>query len=113
MSEPVRPTCMTCPYWNLISTSRVPMGFREGECRRHPPVRDPGKLEGRYTITKEGPGHEGLRRSDEDDAEYLEYLENEMSPIRFWDWCGEHPDFPAYIAARKAIPLACRSSRDE
>lgn len=70
-----RPTCKTCPYWDVFN--REP--FDEGDCRKQAP---------------------------------RAYLDSEFSPSEqgnnaYWpvtteiDWCGEHPDFPAYLEGLK------------
>ncbi len=64
MSEPERPTCATCAYYDPFTDS-------SGCCRRRPPVvfRDE-----KFGSTSFFP---------EVDAD---------------EWCGEHPDFPAFMA---------------
>lgn len=68
----MRPTCQTCPYWDNEYTGEKFCGL----CRRSAPQ---------------------CRLEKEDSAE------------SFWadwpkscddHWCGEHPDFPAWIESR-------------
>jgi hypothetical protein len=72
-----RPTCETCPFWD------GPDEVGTGICRRHAPT--PAK------------------RSTEQDKS--EQDKSERFPV--WprtvedEWCGEHPDFPAWIASAK------------
>jgi hypothetical protein len=79
--EPIeRPTCETCAFWEWLQTRPVPDpdDYEVGECRRRPPTASrPSKLAG-------GKAMATWRRTFED------------------DWCGEHPDFPAYLLMRKA-----------
>jgi hypothetical protein len=69
-----RPTCETCPYWREVE------GQQEGECRRHTP-----------TIGERIDGIESMVNAE---WPYTDYF----------DWCGEHPDFPACMASRTVIP---------
>lgn len=68
-----RPTCKTCPYWYNA-------GDEDGECRKRAP------------ITHAPPNLENA---------------NSTYYVVWWpttwakEWCGEHPDFPAYIAATR------------
>lgn len=101
-----RPYCDTCPYWHIgqaehdiprnpetrisddewreyVRTRRRPPGGvldREclavyAECRRFPPT---------------------LTRKAEDDYEVGDWRRTAD-----FDWCGEHPDFPAYLESRR------------
>jgi len=63
-AESPRPTCVTCPYWHLITPST---GF--AQCRRFPAHQDAGL------------SHDAQCPSNH--------------------WCGEHPDFPAWIKGRR------------
>jgi hypothetical protein len=76
-----RPTCETCPYFSWFSED---MREEVGECHRRAPT----------------PLH---------DAPDLH------EPLSWWPcvvanvhWCGEHPDFPAFLAATRppASPAA-------
>ena len=99
-----KPTCRTCPFWDLtdahfdlwdddppgvapalqraLSTERTV----EGECRRFP-----RSWQGK-----------GVR--DEQTTAWPFTAD--------YDWCGEHPDFPAWLASRKTAP-ATRAVRVE
>lgn len=72
MGEGGRPTCGTCPYWDRAGDG--PYGW----CHRYPPQLAPN------------PDREDRR---------VEELRPVMSSSR---WCGEHPDFPAYLGSRRA-----------
>lgn len=69
---PERPTCATCPYWQIKHASDVEIlaggVMVDGECRRYAPSR--------------------------------------LGTSESWStrWCGEHPDFPAWIKATRASP---------
>jgi hypothetical protein len=68
-----RPTCKTCLYWE-------PQGIDpdQGYCRRYPPQ------------------HIDKTESHTDAAERY------LVPVTWGDdWCGEHPDFPAWLARQK------------
>lgn len=75
-----RPTCETCPYWDVFSA-----GEDDGFCRRYAPR----------------PSQEGLQRP------YNPAIKGDRREVfpattKIQEWCGEHPDFPAYIAALRA-----------
>ena len=83
-----KPICNTCPYWN------------HGMCQRHAP-RPTWVFETRTTIEW---------KKDDADAFWPETGSH--------DWCGEHPDFPEYIASLKQKPKpifthACGSGMEE
>jgi hypothetical protein len=82
-----RPTCKTCPYWDEDKRSYGDIG----ECRRYPPQLIPESVS------------VGQRKAPSGDI-YHDVNPDQLFPGVFGrdDWCGEHPDFPAYIAARKA-----------
>ena len=77
-----RPTCETCPYWDGDHSVK---GI--GYCKRNAPV--PiilplrGELPNDYHIG--------------DDPTFAE--------LAGTDWCGEHPQFPAYIESLKPVPV--------
>jgi hypothetical protein len=91
-----RPTCKTCPYWaffdpstcevveDIETASGDDLEDNEGQCRRCPPARLV------YNGFRNG-GRSVLRT-------------NEFPEVFHYDWCGEHPDFPAYLAALRADP---------
>ena len=68
-----KPTCDTCPYW---LRSDILRWENTGTCRRHPPSipEDP-----------QDPGCVSWPRTNHS------------------DFCGEHPDFPAYLAEKKGV----------
>jgi hypothetical protein len=81
MSQPERPTCKTCPYFRPLSMD-VEYGL-DGECRRFPPA-----VLGKSPY-KDNPTH---------------HLEGWHPYVSEGHWCGEHPDFPAYIDSLKPRP---------
>jgi hypothetical protein len=87
------PFCDTCPYWDLADPraeydperidwtieARIADGeLVDGECRRYP----------RFY-----PQHKGQKEST-----------TSWPRTSSADWCGEHPDFPAYLATLRAAP---------
>lgn len=73
-----RPTCKSCPYWRPqghISRQQADSGL----CKRYPVVYVGNPSE--YDADNVG----GWAHPIEEDN----------------SWCGEHPDFPAYIASLK------------
>lgn len=79
MSEPERPTCGTCPYWN---DAHAKADWREiGACIRNAPSPNVGVF------------HE---MRDEPDYVMWPMTGSEES-------CGEHPSFPAYIASLQNV----------
>ena len=73
-----RPTCKTCPYWNTLEDEDEPEPL-EGWCHRFPPLPAVTKV-----MIKETGMYDGIH-----------------VVTRRCDFCGEHPDFPAYIAGPK------------
>ena len=74
MSDQPKPTCKTCPYFALMDASAV-----KGQCRRSHP-----------RATAATPQSNGC-----DDAAYLDGASF---------WCGDHPAFPAWLAAQSDTP---------
>jgi hypothetical protein len=74
-----QPTCATCPFWEPDTNERPPL---IGWCHRHAP-RFVAEIQARHDA------HEGL-----DDLAFS------FPKTLAGDWCGEHPDFPAYLASR-------------
>jgi hypothetical protein len=84
-----RPTCKTCPYWeyNHGGPDEPDDEAEVGQCHRFPPVfpaNEPMVEEAMKVV-------DGFWHGWQPDT-----MENE--------WCGEHPDFPAYIASLKDAP---------
>lgn len=77
-----RPTCRTCPYW--VNGPKV---MDVGECRRGLPRF--AATEGQYRDMERTCWSEWAGTWPETNAE---------------SWCGEHPDFPAYLASRQPLP---------
>jgi hypothetical protein len=68
-----RPTCGTCAYFDIELTVDNDSNLDLGRCKRHAPRPELG-TEDWTTFFPETPPSE---------------------------WCGEHPDFPAYITSLK------------
>jgi len=82
-----RPRCETCPYWDR----KEPDDSVQGYCCRHAP-------HSRVTYGEEIP----IRWPESDDEFGRCEPEVVFFPIlNYCDFCGEHPDFPAYIASLK------------
>ena len=81
------PVCETCPYWDSDDGEM-------GECLRHAPIAVV------MPIRADTP-------DEVNDLRYRGYM-NSDSPT--WPqlsaemWCGDHPDFPKWIAFRKSQP---------
>ena len=76
-----RPTCGSCPYWR---TDRPDNSMIEGDCRRNPPQF--AACDRQYRDMRETAWDEWCGTWPGCDSN---------------DFCGEHPDFPAYIASLK------------
>jgi hypothetical protein len=84
-----RPTCGSCPYWNPEDDGG------EGYCHRRAP--QPSPIE----IMKYSP-------KDGDDCHWGSYSQAVVFPQTDWDdWCGDHPDFPAYLKSLKEGANPC------
>jgi hypothetical protein len=75
-----RPTCGTCPYWMSLESEDF-----AGSCKRYPP-----------TI----PATESQVGESKSVAEGVGLFLGWSPTTDNNDWCGEHPDFPAYLKAR-------------
>jgi hypothetical protein len=102
-----RPRCKTCPYWNfdasdsleLFSLKMLEDGGMVGECRRFPASSGFSPADEWYK--SDGPPIPKAFAVSHVAQFYL---------VTDGDWCGEHPDFPAYIASLKPLPTpACNS----
>lgn len=69
-----RPTCGTCPYFNNWGAD---IDLSDGECRRNAPK----------TI-----------QTEEDKDLWVKF-----AIMYRHEWCGEHPEFPAYIKSLKEV----------
>jgi hypothetical protein len=67
-----RPTCATCPFWWPLGSGAETEGV--AECRRLPPVYHLHPVTARLMPAWPVSGR--------------------------YDWCGEHPDAPAYVKSR-------------
>lgn len=89
-----QPTCQTCPYWvvydgdcNRVSPDDIGEDHMDGECHRKAPR-----------------GAIGLPRGSES-GQPLNLDYHWPMSLRD-DFCGEHPDFPAWIASKRAESTA-------
>lgn len=82
-----RPTCSTCPYWSDKPDD-------PGHCQRFPPIIIERMAEW-YDKRPQDRWSSMLSGLDEPSSSHFPVAETDH-------WCGEHPDFSAYIAARKA-----------
>ena len=93
-----KPTCETCPYW----LCRIPPNKDDsdgvGYCRRSPPLVTSATL-GRWR-----PCDESIYGIHHD------RLTSAWPHCDGADWCGEHPDFPAWIESQRKPR---RVSKDE
>ncbi len=80
-----QPTCKTCPYWEHDNENEYPKGL----CKRHAPQALPCSREAVWT------GYP-----------FASWTETEST-----EWCGEHPDFPAYLESLKPQPPNNASSQ--
>jgi hypothetical protein len=98
-----RPTCKTCPYWDTQWDAEIDAGHLDQEfapdsdmpardCRRWPPTHS--ALDRFRGIGREKQADDLMRRGYADQGEWLQTTGD--------DWCGEHPDFPAYLASLKS-----------
>lgn len=87
-----RPRCKTCPYWDIYDAPYPKNTHGEdiidGDCHRRPP-----------------PPVAATAIPDTDGYEWY------WPPTSSYDFCGEHPDFPAYItslreSAQSTTPLS-------
>jgi len=83
-----RPSCRTCPYWDNSNDEpgREPKGFCRKRSPRFPPT-------------------ESLVKAAEDSWGGI------WPDTYYFEWCGEHPDFPVWLAARKANQKASTSTQ--
>jgi hypothetical protein len=70
----LRPTCKTCAYFSLPGDNH-----ETGWCMRYPP---------RLVVQPDVPDR----------------LSEVWPVVEPTNWCGEHPDFPAYLASRAPAP---------
>lgn len=100
-----RPECRTCPYWDLDdprNEESAPEWNPEQESIEEylESIMDGGYLVGgecrRYPRTYPG-------RDTNDESSSWPRTDN-------GDWCGEHPDFPAYIASLRPLPTPADNS---
>lgn len=76
-----KPTCATCPYF--VRDEHDPRSGL-GTCHRHAPR-----------------PRSGFYQWNEDGSD-CEETYGYFASIAFFDWCGEHPDFPKWIEEQRA-----------
>lgn len=75
-----RPTCATCPFWELFDEDGD-----DGNCHRNPPTVSSTPNQEQEGVNIAGDPYYGW-----------------FPVVSVFNWCGEHPDFPDYIASLKA-----------
>lgn len=90
-----RPTCQTCPYWDAFGTFNSVLQIANdcGECHRFPAVL---------------PTPDCIAWDKENNDSNFAF--DGVWPNTYdHNWCGEHPDFPAYIRSLKQNEEGCVS----
>lgn len=95
MSDPERPSCRTCPYWDVDNPH---FDMLDGEGKLTYPELWRRALEDGRPI--DGQCRRFPRHAAPDDDRH--FAVHDWPATTDYDWCGEHPDFPAYLAALKA-----------
>jgi hypothetical protein len=86
-----RPTCGHCPYWDPDDDNKHE-GDDVGLCKRFPEA--PRMLLHVLYYDKQGhPEHRDIGATHAIESQCVETYE--------FDWCGEHPEFPEYLAFMK------------
>ncbi len=86
-SKMERPVCETCPFWYWDQYGETEVGDVDmAECRRYAPMAD------------QEPNGTKRACARADGISYDSTTWPITGPI---DWCGEHPDFPAYLESLK------------
>ena len=109
-----RPTCATCPYWDALTDLDAIALQPAGKCLRRPPVLCDSRslMLALYQRDRGSSGEANSPLTDTDAAcDVWEQFGCEIDDVTNWthpttehtDSCGEHPDFPAYIAALKTV----------
>jgi hypothetical protein len=84
-----RPRCKTCQFWEESRDESDDEPSVDGWCHRHPPALMDGII---------------VRDEDECVVEDPGYWV--FPKMNAGNWCGEHPDFPAWLARQKeSTPL--------
>jgi hypothetical protein len=114
-----RPTCRTCPYWLLMDDhygeerlSDVPL-CGEITVAEHEELYPNDDMIG-DCLRFPGPPRVEIHRSVDGGHASSGTMVQLLVPKRLekydFDWCGEHPDFPAYLKARSAEPKAAEQA---
>jgi hypothetical protein len=95
--QPERPTCATCPYFALGSSQDLEDVNATGNCRRSRPQIVSALV---FAAAKE------FRKQDDSITDAYSNEADDAFASRFpatiaYEWCGEHPDFPAWLAATR------------
>ncbi len=86
----VRPTCKTCPYFEA-SITVIQAGKNKGQRRRE----------------SDGECHRGIpqivliQRLDDPIPDWTPCYWGHFPHVSGRHWCGEHPDFPGWLATRE------------
>ena len=87
-----KPTCATCPYWDGDE------GDEGGECRRRPPrIVDEVVARFRNDIDVDDTRDRAIGAASESYCSFF-------PTVQSYYWCGEHPDFPAWIESQRKPP---------
>ena len=84
-----RPTCKTCPYWDVDDDDRD--DETQGRCRRNPP-----KIVEAAVVAFAS--HDTFHDKTTAIADATRNALTTACPSTCGlEWCGRHPDFPAYV----------------
>jgi hypothetical protein len=88
-----RPQCRTCPFWRGDEVVRIKDGREWSDCRRFPAVLPtPSYITWDIAVGGSGFVSDGTWPETRND-----------------EWCGEHPDYPAYIRELRATREAAET----
>lgn len=109
-----RPTCVTCPFWESLGNANEGPDFHSGRCHRSPKVLSDSMLIllSLYQSGEDGEAYDSPFESTDEAQRVWEECLGMVHDQTCWhypvhaenDWCGEHPDFPAYIATTRSAP---------
>lgn len=98
--QPERPTCATCPYFAVFfDKDRPACRAVDGLCKRLPPVGRSRIFDGQEKSLLYGVSTRNGRRRESPTRMATDAF---FPAVTKGDWCGEHPDFPAWIKATRA-----------
>ena len=82
-----RPICDECPYWKKLFDDPT-----RGECRKHPPVI--------VDCVAAAMGADATANVGDYTLKCVDYASC-WPFVNFDEFCGEHPDFPAWIESQR------------